>query len=564
MTTLASFSSAAFTTAAGVAVAATADIEVRNEDDGALASIFSDEAGTVPIAQPGFQTDASGRFIFYAAGRDRGYKVTVTKGAETYAVRHIAIGTAAQRDQSEVTMIAGTQIVTGAKTFNDITSKNPAQTAQTLTDAAPTTWDMDSGSIASWTMGASRSLSNPTHMKVGGRYVLKITQDATGGRLVTWGSAYKGVNGAGVPQQPNQVLNTVTYYYFQSPDGASLILVGAVVPAYGQCVLAKSGANLALTPKNGNLLTISGKPEVVPDAGVTLAPPSMVGTMTIATPGVATFNNHGLAAGQPIVWTTTGAVPTGVTAGTTYYVIATGLTANTFQFSATLGGAAVNTSGTQSGVHTLTGPVHDIYAFMSGTTMTLEAQLTSTAHALQAGSGVEIKSGDGSRSLVGKARTVAGAWTDSATQRFVRSWFNDPAISARNTFSADRSTSSTSAVEINSEIRIEFLTWSADVVFACSSGTAEANGVRIVMQGLAFDGATAEAGFEAVQQVTAANSGINDNLRGLKSGLSEGYHFMTLVGAIDNGGSSATWRTANDFVNGRAKTYINLGVSRGV
>lgn len=74
-------------------------------------------------------------------------------------------------------------------------------------------------------------------------------------------------------------------------------------------------------------------------------------TMTIASPAVATRVAHGYAAGQPIKFETTGALPTGVTAGTTYYVIATGLTADDFQFSATLGGAAVNTSGSQSGTH---------------------------------------------------------------------------------------------------------------------------------------------------------------------------------------------------------------------
>lgn len=45
-------------------------------------------------------------------------------------------------------------------------------------------------------------------------------------------------------------------------------------------------------------------------------------------------------------------LPTGVTAGTIYYVLAAGITSDTFQFSATDGGAAINTSGTQSGVHT--------------------------------------------------------------------------------------------------------------------------------------------------------------------------------------------------------------------
>jgi hypothetical protein len=75
-------------------------------------------------------------------------------------------------------------------------------------------------------------------------------------------------------------------------------------------------------------------------------------TITIATPGVVTWTAHGLSAGDTVRLYTTGALPTGLVANTTYYVIAAGLTANAFQLSATEGGAAINTSGTQSGVHT--------------------------------------------------------------------------------------------------------------------------------------------------------------------------------------------------------------------
>lgn len=76
-------------------------------------------------------------------------------------------------------------------------------------------------------------------------------------------------------------------------------------------------------------------------------------TMTIASPAVVTQTAHGLKAGSKVSFETDGALPTGVTAGTTYYVIATGLTADAFQFSETEGGSAVNTSGSQSGTHTL-------------------------------------------------------------------------------------------------------------------------------------------------------------------------------------------------------------------
>lgn len=84
-------------------------------------------------------------------------------------------------------------------------------------------------------------------------------------------------------------------------------------------------------------------------------------TVSIATPAVVTLAGHGFLAGTPIVFSTTGALPTGITAGTTYYVIAAGLTTDTFEISATPGGAAINTSGTQSGVHTITGVYTNLY-----------------------------------------------------------------------------------------------------------------------------------------------------------------------------------------------------------
>ena len=74
-------------------------------------------------------------------------------------------------------------------------------------------------------------------------------------------------------------------------------------------------------------------------------------TVTIASPGVFTSTAHGLAANDRIKLRTTGALPTGLSVDTVYYVISTGLTADAFQLSTSEGGAAINTSGTQSGTH---------------------------------------------------------------------------------------------------------------------------------------------------------------------------------------------------------------------
>lgn len=89
--------------------------------------------------------------------------------------------------------------------------------------------------------------------------------------------------------------------------------------------------------------------------GAECAPESTV-TITVASPGVVTWTDHGLLAGQPVIFQTTGQLPTGLVAGTVYYVIAGGLTDDEFSVSATKGGTAIVTSASQNGVHTATAP----------------------------------------------------------------------------------------------------------------------------------------------------------------------------------------------------------------
>lgn len=88
-----------------------------------------------------------------------------------------------------------------------------------------------------------------------------------------------------------------------------------------------------------------GAPLYYWNASIGVAPSTA--TITIATPAVVT-SILGLADKTAIQFQTTGALPTGLIVGTTYYVKY--LTATTFNLSLTPGGAAINTSGTQSGV----------------------------------------------------------------------------------------------------------------------------------------------------------------------------------------------------------------------
>jgi len=82
-------------------------------------------------------------------------------------------------------------------------------------------------------------------------------------------------------------------------------------------------------------------------------PVSRVATCTIsdASPAVVTVSNS-FVAGEPVVFSTTGSLPTGLTAGTVYY--AKSPTGSSLNVSATPGGAAINTSSAGSGTQSIT------------------------------------------------------------------------------------------------------------------------------------------------------------------------------------------------------------------
>ncbi len=146
-------------------------------------------------------------------------------------------------------------------------------------------------------------------------------------------------------------------------------------------------------------------------------------TVTIATPGVFTMNNHGLVANDTIRLETTGALPTGLSANTTYHVISTGLSDNDFRVSTTQGGSAVNTSGSQSGVHTLYSLTARNVASGNGSVIAGGINNTSSSHQSTVGGGRKNISTN-SWSTVGGGRdnvstgyvgTVGGGFNNSST-----------------------------------------------------------------------------------------------------------------------------------------------------
>jgi hypothetical protein len=86
---------------------------------------------------------------------------------------------------------------------------------------------------------------------------------------------------------------------------------------------------------------------------VPVSTPVAVTSISNASPAVVTYTAHGFVADDPVVFTTDGALPTGITAGTVYYVQGTGLSDNTFRLK-DAAGATINTSSAGSGTHSVT------------------------------------------------------------------------------------------------------------------------------------------------------------------------------------------------------------------
>jgi hypothetical protein len=109
------------------------------------------------------------------------------------------------------------------------------------------------------------------------------------------------------------------------------------------------GQNLIFGPRGGGIYYWDAN-TTVNSRGVALNYGGTV-TITIASPAVIT-SSYALPNGSSVSFSTTGALPTGLVAGTTYYVVNT--SGVTFNVAATQGGSPITTSGTQSGTQTLT------------------------------------------------------------------------------------------------------------------------------------------------------------------------------------------------------------------
>lgn len=189
----------------------------------------------------------------------------------------------------------------------------------------------------------------------------------------------------------------------------------------------------------------------------------------------------------------------------------------------------------------LTAGFYYIYAYMSGATMTLEA--STTTHATDATTGVEIKSGDATRTLVGAAYSAAAAFTDQANSRSVISWFNRKSITGRAALTTARTTTSTSIAEINTEARVYFLTWADEAVYAGANGSASnSDAFQETWMAIGWDGVAVIGGVsrQANSIATSINSLSATSVAAAGQLTEAAIHYTVLGGAVSSGTGTFT------------------------
>lgn len=156
--------------------------------------------------------------------------------------------------------------------------------------------------------------------------------DATQNFICSWPQVYTAAS------QPT-TLNVDTDTGWLAGDVAA---IASTTRTHQECEVVKLGSDATSTTLPLSLYPVNFRS----GSGVV----QNTATLTIASPCVVSGNKDAFN-GNEVYFTTTGALPTGVTASTKYYVINRAADGS-HQIAATPGGAAINTTGSQSGVHT--------------------------------------------------------------------------------------------------------------------------------------------------------------------------------------------------------------------
>lgn len=176
-----------------------------------------------------------------------------------------------------------------------------------------------------------------------------------------------------------------------------------------------------------------------------------------------------------------------------------------------------------------------IYAAMSSGSMILEA--STAVPTMDARNGIQVKTGDATRTLVGLAYPLAGpVFADSLTQRLVVSYYNRKPKALYVQDTGSRTTTSSSYVEVYTEDRLYFLTWADTAVligFKAAAYNPATN--KFGLLGIGVD--RTSGAIDYLKNLVNANSYYQMYGGMCAVSLADGYHYTSLIFASDGSAS---------------------------
>jgi hypothetical protein len=322
---------------------------------------------------------------------------------------------------------------------------------------------------------------------------------------------------------------------------------------HGGAVLEYTDAStITLKPKQDGFLRVGGAAKSIPAGGITGVATGkqtpLTSTNSAITASVATLTlgaTHAFVVGQKVlVVATYNAGRSNSIAGLKTLTAVTGTTIS-FAVSTTTLASGADTAYTVYGIFYA-------YAYDANSDGVLDTlELSPTDHTTDA-YGVEVKSGDPTRVLVGLVGIDSSGGTpvfsDGLQKRFVRSFYNRPrqALFGKRTGAA--ATSSSVPIEVTpSEMRSIFLTFADDVVVFDQAGEIFNNGAG----GTAVVGYTSDGQIEQNSSCRHSILGIVPVSTPLRVQMAEGMHSVGVYVTITGGGSVTLGPSTEDTATGR-------------
>lgn len=175
-----------------------------------------------------------------------------------------------------------------------------------------------------------------------------------------------------------------------------------------------------------------------------------------------------------------------------------------------------------------------VYAYMSSGTMTLEA--SATAPAADSTTGVRIKTGDSTRTLVGQIRKTSSVFVFSAAVQYVTSYFNRRQRVAFYSGSAAAFTSGSFASYDGATAHCYILTWADETVAVTAHLSGYQNSGSPAYFGLviAIDGTGVTAGNYANPMDSGSSSNVTTSIH-YGAALADGMHYFAAFSAVNTG-----------------------------